>query len=119
MTDPTVDSQTNDPSAPNGQVPRTVHSAHSAHSPLTDEQSEVNDGRSKNSSGAKVGWVMQLLGAGLLLLSLAMFAAWAVRLFGGTQASRVNAALGAITFGVWVLLGSVFLGVGTFIRRTK
>jgi hypothetical protein len=70
-------------------------------------------------TGAKVGRAMQFVGAGLLVLSLAMFAAWAVRLFGGTKASRDNATLGVITFGVWALVGSVFLGAGTAVRRSN
>lgn len=71
------------------------------------------------STGAKVGRAMQLIGAGLLLLSLAMLAAWSVRLYGGSKASRDNASLGAVTFAVWALLGAVFLGVGTIIGRSK
>lgn len=71
------------------------------------------------SSGAKVGRAMQLIGAALLLLSLAMLAAWSVRCFGGSKASRDNASLGAVTFGVWALVGAIFLGVGTIIGRPK
>jgi hypothetical protein len=70
-------------------------------------------------TGAKVGRAMQCVGAGLLVLSLAMFVAWAVRLFGGTKASRDNATLGVITFGIWALVGSVFLGAGTAVRRSN
>lgn len=70
-------------------------------------------------TGAKVGRALQFVGAGLLVLSLAMFVAWAVRLFGGTKASRDNAALGVITFGIWALIGSVFLGAGTAVRRSN
>ncbi len=72
-----------------------------------------------STTGAKVGRAMQFVGSGLLVLSLAMFVAWAVRLFGGTKASRDNAALGVITFGIWALVGSVFLGAGTAVRRSN
>jgi hypothetical protein len=82
---------------------------------------EVKDAKDLHAqtTGAKVGRAMQFVGAGLLVLSLAMFAAWAVRLFGGTKASRDNATLGVITFGVWALIGSVFLGAGTAVRRSN
>jgi hypothetical protein len=75
--------------------------------------------RHQQSTSAKVGRALQFVGAGLLLLSVAMVVAWAVRLFGGTKASRDNATLAVVTFGVWALLGAVFLGVGTVIRRPK
>jgi hypothetical protein len=70
-------------------------------------------------TGAKVGRALQFVGAGLLVLSLAMLVAWAVRLFGGTKASRDNATLGVVTFGIWALIGSVFLGAGTAVRRSN
>jgi hypothetical protein len=69
------------------------------------------------SNGAKVGRALQLVGSGLLVLSVAMLAAWAVRLFGGTKASRDNATLGVLTFGIWAALGAVFLGAGTVVHR--
>ena len=69
------------------------------------------------STGTKVGRALQFVGAGLLVLSGAMLAAWAVRLFGGTKASRDNATLGVMTFGIWALLGAVFLGVGTVVHH--
>ena len=70
-------------------------------------------------TGVKVGRAMQFVGAGLLVLSLAMFVAWAIRLFGGTKASRNNATLAVITFGIWALVGSAFLGAGTAVRRSN
>jgi hypothetical protein len=72
-----------------------------------------------DSTGAKVGRAMQFVGAALLLFSVGMLVAWAVRLFGGTQASRDNATLGVMTFAIWALLGSVLLGVGTVLRHAK
>jgi flagellar biogenesis protein FliO len=73
----------------------------------------------KSSAGLKVGRALQFVGAGLLVLSFVLLAAWAVRLFGSTKASRDNATLGVVTFGVWALVGAVFLAVGTVIRRPK
>jgi hypothetical protein len=79
----------------------------------------ANQGTSQQSTGFKVGRALQFVGAGLLLLSVGMLVAWAIRLFGGTKASRDNATLGVVTFGIWALLGAVLLAVGTFIRRPK
>jgi hypothetical protein len=75
--------------------------------------------RDEPTAGFKVGRALQCIGAGLLLLSLGMLFAWAVRLFGGTKASRDNASLGVVTFAIWAALGAVFLGVGTVLRRPK
>jgi hypothetical protein len=72
-----------------------------------------------NSNGFRVGRALQLVGAGLLLLSVGMLVAWAVRLFGGSSTSRDSATIGVVTFGVWALIGALFLAVGTFIRRPK
>jgi hypothetical protein len=112
MTEPTSDSQTDIPSVLSEPVQREAQQARSSliHHSVSSEAA---------SSGVKVGWAMQFVGAGLLLLSLGLFAAWAIRLSGGTKASRDNATLAAATFGIWALVGAVFLGVGTFIRRPK
>jgi hypothetical protein len=79
----------------------------------------ANSANNRHPAGFKVGRALQFVGAGLLLLSVGMLVAWAVRLFGGTKASRDKATLGVVTFGVWTLMGAVFLAVGTFIRRPK